>query len=49
MQEMLRFFLTVAFYVFVLFGAAVLLSGCQSTKYYECVLRDATNNPCNWF
>lgn len=43
----MRFLLSLAFLTFALFGAAFLLSGCESAKYVECIARDNTRNPCN--
>jgi len=47
MQETLRFVVTAVLAILVLFGTAVLLTGCESAKYYECIARDRTANPCN--
>ena len=45
--ETIRFLFTAALWMLALFGAALLLTGCSSTKYYECLARDATSRPCN--
>lgn len=47
MRETIRFVLTAALAILVLFGTAALLTGCESAKYYECLARDRTANPCN--
>jgi hypothetical protein len=31
----------------VLIVLAFTLAGCESAKYYECLARDNTSNPCN--
>ena len=43
----MRFMILVAIWVCALLGAAVLLSGCETAKYAECLARDNTRNPCN--
>jgi|GEM_PF-6550630 len=49
--ETIRFLFTAALWMLALFGAAILLTGCESAKssakYYECLARDATSRPCN--
>lgn len=45
--ETIRFLFTAALWTLALFGAAILLTGCESAKYYECLARDATSRPCN--
>jgi hypothetical protein len=45
-QETARFLILAAIFSMALVGTAF-LAGCESTKYYECVLRDNTRNPCN--
>lgn len=45
-QETVRFFVWVVIFSLALLGAAV-LSGCSELKYYECIARDNTRNPCN--
>ena len=51
LQETVRFVICAALACLVLFGTAVLLTGCQSTKddakFVECWLRDGTSRPCN--
>lgn len=47
MQETVRVVVTAALAILVLFGTAALLTGCESAKYYECIARDRTANPCN--
>lgn len=51
LQETVRFVVTAVLAILVLFGTAMLLTGCQSTqddaKFAECWLRDRTSNPCN--
>lgn len=47
MRETLRFFSVAILACLALFGLAVLLSGCESAKYVECIARDNTSNPCN--
>lgn len=47
MQETLRFLMIAALYIFALVGVATMLTGCESAKYYECLARDNTRNPCN--
>lgn len=46
-QEDVRFLIVTAIFCLALFGAAALLTGCESVKYAECVARDRTSNPCN--
>jgi hypothetical protein len=46
-QEDIRFLIVTAIFCFALFGAAALLTGCESVKYAECIARDRTSNPCN--
>ena len=43
----MRFFIMAAVYSLALFGAALLLTGCETAKYAECIARDRTSNPCN--
>lgn len=45
--ETIRFLAGVTVFCLVLFGAAALLTGCSEMKYYECIARDNTRNPCN--
>lgn len=45
--ETIRFLFTAALWTFALFGAAFLLTGCESAKFAECLARDRTSNPCN--
>jgi len=47
MRETLRFLLVSFVFCFALFGAAFMLTGCSELKYYECIARDNTRNPCN--
>lgn len=51
LQESVRFVICATLAVCVLFGTAMLLTGCQSTrddaKFVECWLRDGSRNPCN--
>lgn len=47
MRETLRFFSMAILAGLALFGLAMLLSGCETAKYVECVARDNTRNPCN--
>lgn len=46
-QETIRFLAFAALFCFALFGAAILLTGCTTAKYVECIARDNTRNPCN--
>jgi hypothetical protein len=46
-QEDIRFLIVTAIFCLALFGAAALLTGCESVKYAECIARDRTSNPCN--
>jgi len=46
-EETLRFMICSVLAILVLFGTAALLTGCESAKYYECLARDRTANPCN--
>jgi hypothetical protein len=46
-QEDIRFLIVSAIFCLALFGAAALLTGCESAKYVECIARDNTRNPCN--
>lgn len=46
-EEFVRFVICSVFAGLLLFATALLLSGCESAKYYECVVRDNTSNPCN--
>lgn len=46
-METIRFLLTATLWTMALFGAAFLLTGCESAKFYECLARDTTRNPCN--
>jgi hypothetical protein len=46
MRELVAFLTSAALFTLVLFGAAVLLTGCSELKYAECIARDRTNNPC---
>lgn len=34
--------------IILLILAVLSLTGCGSAKYYECLARDNTSNPCNW-
>lgn len=49
--DTLRFLALAVLWGFALFGAAVLLTGCESakdtSKFIECYARDRTSNPCN--
>lgn len=45
--ETIRFVICATLATALLFGTAFLLTGCESVKYYECVARDRTSNPCN--
>ena len=47
MQETVRFLITATLACLVLFGTAMLLTGCSELKYAECIARDSTRNPCN--
>ena len=47
MSETIRFFTMSVIFCCALFGAAALLTGCESAKFYECLARDNSRNPCN--
>lgn len=47
-METIRFLIMAALFTAALFGAAFLLTGCETVKYAECVARDNTSNPCNY-
>lgn len=45
--ETMRFLIMAVIYSLAIVGASILLTGCESAKYVECIARDNTRNPCN--
>lgn len=46
MKETLAYLLMAAMYSVMLLSVSM-LAGCESAKFYECLARDKTSNPCN--
>ena len=45
-KELAHTFFALAMLACILIGAAF-LTGCETSKYAECIARDRTSNPCN--
>lgn len=47
MAETVKFLFSAAAFCLALVGLAFLLTGCDTVKYADCIVRDNTRNPCN--
>jgi hypothetical protein len=46
MKETFAYLLMAVMYSVMLLSVSM-LAGCESAKFYECLARDRTSNPCN--